>query len=587
MHLKLSILFTLLIATLKIVCADTTIYNSEGWDGGYLTTYSTSYSVTYFFFLPKTTTYYYIKTPRFHSSTTTTSFLNELEYKLTSSLTARSTGYDGYETYFTTVVVYYPEYVSAFTTSTRLTYYTGQSPSFITKKTNVITGSDSSITTLYEYIYGIPNNFYVSTITSVWTNNYLETSESLITTRGTDDSSTTGTVYYIFTTRNPGLTLTTYWTGNSVSFLSTSVSYSTDNYFIIFSTVYTTTYYIMAVPSYHMSSTKTTEYLGKSTITLSTKVYSITDSSGFVTFQTLYYVGTPIRLSARTVIKESNINANSKSTYSTNINKAIGQDGFETTVYTYYVFIPTNLLKQTITQAWTGSYITTKSTSLTTAVDVDGNSIISTVYFIYTTRNPGIYVNRPWSGTYTTVYSTEVSLSTEFFFFVAITTYTSTYYYVKVPLNQVTKTSYVAWSGDKYSTYKTDATTYTGGDDNLTEEITLYVYSKAYFSSTTNNFRGGTGTTPYLFGQLLATTTGENGYDTTVTTYYIAIPDACYYTTTTAPWDGWYSQLYSQDLTEVIGIDNLFTTKTIYYIRTPLPWGIFDTTYLDSFISNI
>ncbi|CCC66701.1 hypothetical protein NCAS_0A01430 [Naumovozyma castellii] len=170
----------------------------------------------------------------------------------------------------------------------------------------------------------------------------------------------------------------------------------------------------------------------------------------------------------------------------------------------------------------------------------------------------------PWTGTYTTTYSTESTYTTG-------TDGSSTpeiIIHVETPNTVLTSTTTTPWTGTYTTTYSTESTYTTGTDGSSTPEIIIHVETpNTVLTSTTTTPWTGTYTTTYSTESTY--TTGTDGSSTPEIIIHVETPNTVLTSTTTTPWTGTYTTTYSTESTYTTGTDGSSTPEIIIHVETP------------------
>ncbi|SSD61014.1 uncharacterized protein SCODWIG_02775 [Saccharomycodes ludwigii] len=124
-------------------------------------------------------------------------------------------------------------------------------------------------------------------------------------------------------------------------------------------------------------------------------------------------------------------------------------------------------------------------------------------------------------------------------------------------------TKTVPWTGTFTSTYTTSVLTSTDSNSNIIKSTVVYVETPE-FEGTTTTYTSWTGTYTSTIGTSVTTSVGSDGITTTSTIYTVETPEAKHTTTTYKPWTGTYTSTIGTSVTTSIGSNGIPTTSTIY-----------------------
>ena len=361
----------------------------------------------------------------------------------------------------TTDITYYVEYPSAsMPTVTVENPWTGADLTTYSTLNKVRTDADgSTFTQTVFYVYTTRNHGI--TVTDAWTGTYTSFYKTGFTTFGgfIGIGATTSTLYYVETPiRDSTLRRIVKWDSAATSTYSTVISTTTDDS----GNETTGTTYLIGVPSNLSTSFTTEKGTGSKTITYQTVTDIVTDNEGFESTEIIYYIQTPVFVSFSSS-KDSSISETKSiempSTESTSAQQSVNQSTSHSIDQS-----TSHSLNQSTSQSVDQSTFQSVNQSTSHSVDQSTSQAIDGKYVYTTTTEMGAF-------TFTTLAMTvsETITGTD-----GIAT-TFVTYYVETPAKHITSTSFKTGTDLKTSTYSTVQKRVTDAEGNVNMETIYYV----------------------------------------------------------------------------------------------------------------
>ena len=347
--------------------------------------------------------------------------------------TTTVTGSDGIPTIETIFSVETPQVKTATTVNTP---WTGTYTTTYSTDISTETGADGIPTVKTNFLVETPQVETATTINAGWTGTYTTTySTTIVTETGADGVPTVKTNFLVETPQvETATTVNIPWTGTYTTTVATATTTVTG----VDGIPTIETIFRVETPEVETVTTINVAWTGSYTATYSTELVTTTGADGVITIEAVYHVKTPAVGSSNTKIS-TQLNNNT-------INGADVVPNVHTTMPVETTEVGNSSI---INSPWTGTYATTYSTEFVTVTGTDGIVTLKAVYHVETpamassnaktptetsnnsatsadsvinvqTTNHVVTggigstskVNIPWTGTYTTTYSTGAITST-------------------------------------------------------------------------------------------------------------------------------------------------------------------------------